>query len=124
MVLSRTGHRQPDTITSTFMVVPMSATRMKIGTSTGGGMARRNSSTGSRAAPQAARGPDQHPEGDPGHGGQGEPGQQPGHAGQHVVDNRCGPMLGARRGTAGKDQGRSGLAVMGASSNGGEVGPG
>jgi hypothetical protein len=37
-------------MTSTFMVVPMPATRMKIGTSTGGGIARRNSSTGSRAA--------------------------------------------------------------------------
>jgi hypothetical protein len=49
-VLSRIGHRQPETMTSTFMVVPMPATRMKMGTSTGGGMARRNSSTGSRVA--------------------------------------------------------------------------
>ena len=50
MVLSRIGHRQPEAITSTFMVVPIPATRMKIGTRTGGGIARRNSSTGSRVA--------------------------------------------------------------------------
>jgi hypothetical protein len=50
MVLSRIGHRQPETITSTFMLLPMPAIRMKIGTSTGGGIARRNSSTGSQAA--------------------------------------------------------------------------
>jgi hypothetical protein len=65
MVLSRTGHRQPDTITSTFMVVPMPATRMKIGTSTGGGMARRNSSTGSRAARRPREDPTSTPRATP-----------------------------------------------------------
>ena len=53
-VFSRIGQTQPDTMTSTFMVVPMPATRMKIGTRTGGGMARRNSSTGSSRRLRAA----------------------------------------------------------------------
>ena len=49
-VFSRIGHTQPDAMTRTFMRSPMPAIRMKTGTSTGGGIARRNSSTGSRNA--------------------------------------------------------------------------
>ena len=49
-VLSRIGHTQPLAITITFMVSPMPANRMMTGTSTGGGMARKNSSTGSSTA--------------------------------------------------------------------------
>ncbi len=49
-VLSRIGQTHPETMTSTFIRSPMPAKRMRIGTSTGGGMARRNSSTGSVAA--------------------------------------------------------------------------
>ena len=41
-------------MTMTFIVSPMPANSMMIGTSTGGGMARKNSSTGSSERPQAA----------------------------------------------------------------------
>jgi hypothetical protein len=49
-VFSSTGHRQPETITSTFITSPMPATSMRIGTRTGGGTARRNSNSGSTTA--------------------------------------------------------------------------
>ena len=38
---------QPNAMTTIFIVSSMPKNRMKIGTSTGGGMARKNSSTGS-----------------------------------------------------------------------------
>ena len=38
---------QPNAMTMTFMPSPMPKSRMKIGTSTGGGIARKNSNTGS-----------------------------------------------------------------------------
>ena len=40
----------PETMTSTFIVSPTPESRMSSGTSTGGGVARKNSSTGSSVA--------------------------------------------------------------------------
>ena len=46
-VLSSTGHTAPKTMTMILAVSPMPANRNRIGISAGGGMARKNSSTGS-----------------------------------------------------------------------------
>jgi hypothetical protein len=66
-VLSRIGQTQPDTITSTFMVSPMPAAGSAPVTNAGGGIARRNSKTGSSSPRSVRLVPSRAPEPDPGH---------------------------------------------------------
>ena len=52
MVFSSTGQTQPEMITATFIESVMPISRIRTGTRTGGGMARKNSSVGSSKRPE------------------------------------------------------------------------